>query len=598
MKVDVVCYGALRNYLPDEPSRQARVELGEGATVEAVVTALGIPGQHVFAVLLNGVETTRSTVLADGDEVTLMPPFSGGATKEQRMTDTLTSFDPRTGQVREEIPVTPVEEVPLIIERARKMAPEWAAIEPSGRARMMREVRHRIHARVDDIVETVSAECGKPRTEALAHDVLPVVTMLFYLEKIADKALRPQRVGRIMGSLAGVKSRVEWRPFGVVGVITPWNYPMSNSFLAFAPALFAGNTVVIKPSEVTPACGELLRELLEPLPPSVATVIQGRGDLGAALVDAPCDKISFIGSPATGRKICAAAAKHLTPVVMELGGKDAALVLEDADIERTAAGVAWGAFFNAGQTCCSIERAYVVDSIADTFQEKLLANVERIKQGDEVGSLTFKPQLEIVSRHVDDAVQKGARVLAGGPNAGRRNENGSLWYAPTVLDNISPDMDVLKEETFGPVLAITRVRDEEEAVRRANEDGVNLTASVWTRDERRAERIGARLRAGSVTLNLHGESAAAPWGPWGGAGESGFGRLNGEVGLREFTIPTHVTSPPIASLGRVWWYPYDEPTQRSLRAMVDVLSAPELRTKVKAVRDLAGNATKAMRTKF
>jgi succinate-semialdehyde dehydrogenase/glutarate-semialdehyde dehydrogenase len=517
---------------------------------------------------------------------------------KQSSPETLKSFNPRTGVIRGEVPVTPLAEVEQVVERARKMAPEWAGIEPAGRARMMAAVRHRVHDRIDDIVETVSAETGKPRPEALAHDVLPVVMMLIYFEKIAEKALRPQKVGRLMGPLAGVSSRIEWRPFGVVGAITPWNYPMSNSFLAFAPALFAGNTVVIKPSEVTPACGELLRELLEPLPPSVATVIQGGGELGAALVDAPVDKISFIGSPATGRRICEAAAKHLTPVVMELGGKDAALVLSDADLDRTAAGIAWGGFFNAGQTCCSIERVYVVDEVADAFQEKLLTKLRQVKQGDEVGTLSFKRQFEIVERHVQDAVAKGATVLAGGGDAGIKNENGSLWYAPTVLANVSDEMDVVKEETFGPVISITRVQDDEEAVRRANEDGVNLTASVWTKSAKTAERVGSRLRAGSITKNLHGETAAAPWGPWGGVGESGFGRLNGELGIREFTSPTHVAGTPMLSIGRSWWYPYDEATQKTLRGMVDVLGSPQMSEKVAGVRSILANSLKAMKGKF
>lgn len=514
-------------------------------------------------------------------------------------TKTLTSFDPRTGEVRGEIPATPLQEVPLIVERARKMAPEWAAIEPAGRARMMREVRHRIYDRLDDIVETVSAECGKPRPEALAHDVVPILMMLLYFEKIVGKALHPQRVGRLMGPLAGVSSTIEWRPFGVVGAITPWNYPMTNSFVSFAPALFAGNTVVIKPSEVTPACGELLKELLEPLPPSVATVIQGGGELGAALVDAPVDKISFVGSPATGRKICEAAAKHLTPVVMELGGKDAALVLSDADIDRTASGIAWGAFFNAGQTCCSVERVYVVEEVADSFQEKLLSKLAQVRQGDEVGSLTFERQLDIVERHVTDALAKGADLLAGGAGSGIRNENGSLWYAPTVLTNVTGDMDVIKEETFGPVLTITRVRDEDEAVRRANDEGVNLTASVWTGDGRKARRLGEKLRAGTITENLHGETlGSAPWGPWGGVGESGSGRLNGELGIREFTVPTHVARTPMLSLGRLWWFPYDEPTRKALRGVADVLGSASMAKKIEGARSIAANGLKAMKGKF
>ena len=511
---------------------------------------------------------------------------------------TLRSFNPRTGEVRKEIATTPVEEVPIVVERARKMAPEWAAIGPEGRARMMREVRFRLHDRLDDVLDVMTQETGKPLFEALAYDVMPSLFMLAYLEKTAPKVLRPQRVGPVIGAISGVSSRVHWKPFGVVGAITPWNYPFLNSFLAFAGALFAGNTVVIKPSEVTPECGELLRDILEPLPPSVATVMQGGGDVGAALVDAPCDKISFIGSPTTGRRICEAAAKNLTPVVMELGGKDAAVVCEDADIDRAAAGIAWGAFFNAGQTCSSLERVYVVDSIADRFQDRLLERLRKVKQGADVGPLTFKPQLEIVRRQVEDAVEKGARILHGGADEGIRNENGSLWFAPTVLTDLTDEMDALTEESFGPLLAYVRVRDEDEAIRRANEDSVNLTASVWTEDKDKAERLAQKLRAGAVTVNMHAESGAAAWGPWGGVGESGFGRLNGAIGLREFVYPLHVERPAGLKVGRLWWYPHDEASHAAMRGIVNLLGSRDLAGRSAAVKTVLGNALTAMKRKF
>lgn len=510
----------------------------------------------------------------------------------------LRSFNPRTGEVRREIPATPVEEVAMAVERARKMAPDWGSIDPVGRARMMREVRHRIHDRLDDVLEVITAETGKPLFEALAYDVMPTVVMLAYLERTAPKVLRPERVGRVLGPISGVSSQIKWMPFGVVGAITPWNYPITNSFLAFAGALFAGNTVVIKPSEVTPECGEVLRDLLEPLPPSVATVVQGGADVGAALVNAPCDKISFIGSPVTGRKICAAAAKHLTPTVMELGGNDAAVVCEDADLDRAASGIAWGAFFNAGQTCSSLERVYVVDSVADRFEDKLLQNLNEVKQGEHVGPLTFKPQLQIVKRQVKDALDKGARLLTGGAKEGMSNANGSLWFAPTVVTDLNEDMDVLTQESFGPLLAYVRVRDEDEAVRRANEDGVNLTASVWTTDKGKADRMAERLRAGAVTVNLHGESAAAPWGPWGGVGESGFGRLNGTPGLREFVYPMHVERAAGLNVGRLWWYPHDDESKAAMRGIVDIVSARDLSTKVQATKTVLGNALTAMKRKF
>ncbi|MDQ3987350.1 MAG: aldehyde dehydrogenase family protein [Actinomycetota bacterium] len=508
---------------------------------------------------------------------------------QKRSPGALKSLNPRTGEVLREIPTTSPGEVGDLVAQARKVAPEWAAIPPQGRARILREVRYRLYDMLDEIVETVSTECGKPRAEALAHDVVPALFMWLYYERVVHKALRSQRAGRLLGPIAGVTSRIDWRPFGVVGCITPWNYPITNSFLAFSAPLFAGNTVVVKPSEVTPGCGELLRKVLEPLPAGVATVIQGGGDVGAALVDAPCDKISFIGSPVTGRRICEAAAKHLTPVVMELGGQDAAIVCRDADLDIASSGVLWGSFFNAGQTCCSIERTFVVDSVADEFKERMLEKLSRLRQGPEdgdVGSITFPRQLEIVERHVSDAVEKGATLVAGGPDEGPKNKSGSLWYAPTVLEDVTSEMDVVKEESFGPILTITRVQDEQEAVRRANDEGVNLTASVWTKDRDRAEAIAAQLKAGTVSSNDHGTEVGMPWAPWGGVGESGFGRLNGKLGLQEFTVPVHVTHSLMPGMKKLWWYPYTENTDEAFRALAGILGAPGMGRKIEAGRSL------------
>jgi acyl-CoA reductase-like NAD-dependent aldehyde dehydrogenase len=511
----------------------------------------------------------------------------------------LKSFNPRSGEVMREVTTTPPIEIPEIVGQARKVQPEWAAISPQGRAHIMKQVRYRLNALIDDLVETVAAEAGKPPAEALAHEVMPVAVMLTYLEKAAPRALRSEHPMRLLAPVLGATSRVDYKPFGVVGAITPWNYPITNCFLAFAPALFAGNAVVVKPSEVTPGCGELIREILDPLPPGVATVVQGGADVGAALVDAPCDKISFIGSPPTGRKICEAAAQHLTPVVMELGGVDAAVVCEDADLDYTASGVVWGSFFNAGQTCSSLERVYVTDSVADEFKDRVLSKLSQVKQGDEVGPLTFKPQFDKVGKQIDDAVKKGSRVIVGGPEEGIRNKNGSLWYAPTVVEDPTEDAQVLTEESFGPILTLVRVRDEDEAIRRANEDAVNLTASVWTSDKRRADDIAARLRSGVVTVNHHGDTAATPWAPWGGVGTSGFGRLNGFWGLREFTYPVHVSHNIGAPrMKRLWWYPYDEASNQSLRGVSEALTAPTLEAKLEGAKKLFANVAPALRSKL
>ena len=513
----------------------------------------------------------------------------------------LKSVDPRTGEPLAEVPASTKAEVLDAVAVARKVAPEWAALDPRGRAHILKAVRHGIYSHLDDIVETIAAECGKPRAEALSAEVLQSVLAWLYLERTAHKHLRPERLGGVLGPALGLTTKVQYRPYGVVGAITPWNYPFGLSMAAIGPALFAGNTVVLKPSEVTPGVGEVVRAILEPLPPGVATVVQGAGNIGAALVDAPCDKICFIGSPGTGRKISAAAAAHLTPVVMELGGKDAAIVCEDADLEMASSGIVWGAFVNAGQTCAAIERIYVVESVADEFSQLVLGKIGRLRQGgpdSDVGSLTLKKQFDAVAHQVTDAVKKGARVLAGGPGQGPRNQKGSLWYAPTVLEGVSEDMEAMQEETFGPLVPIIRVRDDEEAIRRANEDGFNLTASVWTRNRSRGEAMAGRVRAGAVLVNAHGESWGSVWAPWGGVGESGHGRLNGRQGLREFVYPVTVGRNTTPGMKRLWWYPYDDATADGYRHAIGAVAAPRLSQKLEHVPAALKSVRRAIKAKL
>lgn len=526
-----------------------------------------------------------------------------GTRTRSKKAATLTSFNPRTGEAMGQVAATPPGDVVNVVAQARKIQREWAAIPPKGRALMLKEVRHRIYDNLDAIVETVSNETGKPRGEALVTDVLPSVLTLLYYERSAPRHLRTEHVGRLFTPLTGVSASIEWKPFGVVGCITPWNYPFFLSIMAVAPALFAGNCVVLKPSEVTPRVGELLRDVLDPLPPGVATVVQGAGDVGAALVGAPCDKIAFIGSPATGRKIAQAAAEHLTPVVMELGGKDAAIVCDDADIDVASSGVLWGSFVNAGQTCAAVERIFVHERVADEFTEQLLRKLERLRitqQGDgDVGALTLKRQLEVVDRHVKDAVEKGAHILAGGPGTGPSNDNGSLWFSPTVLEGVTDEMDLATEETFGPVVPIIRVRDEDEAIRRTNEDAFNLTSSVWTRDTAKARRLASRIRCGAVGINEIGAAASGlPFAPWGGVGESGYGRLSGKEGLREFVFPTHVAKKVVPGMKSLWWYPYDDASVATLRSAVEAMSAPTIKQKIQTVPRLASNIGRAIKAKL
>jgi acyl-CoA reductase-like NAD-dependent aldehyde dehydrogenase len=512
----------------------------------------------------------------------------------------LRSFDPRTGDAVAEVLSATPDEVRDAVGRARAAQPAWAELGVEGRYRELRKVARAIHEQMDDIVRTVSAETGKPEAEALSHDVLPTLLTITYLGRIAPKALRPQRIGRVVAPLLGFRSRIEWRPFGVVGCISPWNYPLYLSFMAVVPALLAGNTVVLKPSEVTPATGEWMREVLGALPKDVAIVVQGTGEVGGALVDAPCDKLCFIGSTETGRKIAEAAAKHLTPMIMELGGQDSAIVCADADLDVASSGILWGAFLNAGQTCTAIERVYVVEDVADQFVTQVVSKLGELEALPEpqIGPLSIERQFEVVDRHVRDAVERGAKVLTGGPAQSGDGARGSLRQAPTVLEGRAEGMAMFAEETFGPVLPIVRVKDEREAIRRTNEEGYNLTASVWSTDSVKARAIASRLKAGTVSINDHAAAAGAPWGIWGGVGDSGYGRLQGALGLREFTVPVHIAMSTLPRTKKVWWYPYDRPTVEALRSLVDFLGSEGVAEKAKAVRSIVPNALRAMRRKI
>ena len=515
----------------------------------------------------------------------------------------LKSFNPRTGEIMREIPANSPAEVLDIVAGARKVAPEWAAIPVEGRVRMLREVRHNIYRLQDRLVDIISKETGKTAFESLSLDVMGSLIMFYSFEKIAARALSTKRFGFfdapfLPKALFGLDSRVEYRPLGVVGCITPWNYPLWNTFAASMPALFAGNAIVIKPSEVTPGVGEMLKEIFEPLPSGVVNIVQGGGDIGAALVDARCDKISFIGSPATGRKICEAAAKHLTPVVMELGGADSAIVLDDANIDYVTSGTLFSAFFNCGQTCASLERIYVSDKIADEFRDAFAAKLRQVNEDDQIGSLTFKPQLETVTRHVEDALSKGATLVGGGPDVGKDNSDGSLWFPATALENVTEDMEVLTNESFGPLVTISRFSDDDEAIQRANNEAVNLTASVWSKDVKRAERVGSQLRAGVISINNHGVNAGAAWAPWGGVGESGFGRLNGEWGLREFTAPTHIGRPMMGQLKQPFWYPYDEESKKTILGVNKLLGSGNTGERVQGFIEALSNMGRSMKNKL
>ncbi|MFE4263640.1 aldehyde dehydrogenase family protein [Streptomyces sp. NPDC056883] len=424
---------------------------------------------------------------------------------------------------------------------AREAQPWWAGIGFAGRKKALDAWRVLILRRADELVDVIRAETGKTADDARLEVIL-VADHLRWAAAHAGKVLGRRRVpsGLLMFNQSAT---VEYRPLGVVGVIGPWNYPAFIPIGPVSAALAAGNTVVLKPSELTPAVGQWLADTLAEAVdgPRVLRVVTGSGETGAALCRAAVDKISFTGSSATGRRVMAACAENLTPVVIEGGGKDAMIVAADADLDAAADAAVWAAMSNAGQTCVGLERVYVVSEVADRFLRLVGDRAAALRTGDrpdaDLGPIVLPRQLEIIKAHVRDAVARGARVVLGGTESFT-----PPYVAPIVLADVPEDSVALTEETFGPVLVVNRVTCVDEAVDQVNASAYGLGASVYTGDRSQGRRIAGRLRAGMVSVNAVIAFAGIPALPFGGVGDSGFGRVHGPDGLREFTRTQAVTS--------------------------------------------------------
>jgi succinate-semialdehyde dehydrogenase/glutarate-semialdehyde dehydrogenase len=458
----------------------------------------------------------------------------------------------------------PEERVAAAVQRAREAQLAWGALPLRERVQHLRRLRGVLVRRMDEVIEVIREETGKPAVEALGHEVVIVAGLIRAYEKRAPRVLRPRRVGT--GILPHKGATRLYQPYGVIGVISPWNFPFSMPGIPVVAALFAGNTVVLKPSEVTPRSGALLAELAReaiPAHPDLIQVVHGAGETGAALVRSGVDKLAFIGSPGTGRRIMASAADSLTPLVMELGANDVAIICEDADLDRAAAGVVWGALSNAGQVCMSVERALVPERIYDRFAQAVQREMEKLRVGREgeydVGRLIFTPQREVIQRNVDDAVAGGGRVALGG----RALPGEPPGYAPTLILDATPEMALNAHETFGPVLPLIRVRDEDEAILVANAGPFGLNASVWTRSTARGKRIARRVHAGMVMVNDVLINFGIPELPYGGVKQSGFGRMMGDEGLLEFSQVKGIAHTRVAFRRELFWFPYT-PFQLSL----------------------------------
>ncbi len=486
----------------------------------------------------------------------------------------LAVFAPSTLEPLGEMEVATADDVRAAVERARKAQAEWAAKSFEERGRYLLRARDLLVERADAIADVICRDTGKPRLEAMTNEILAACDSLTFYAKRAKRLLRDEK--KRLHLMKTKKLVLSYRPMGVVGIITPWNFPFVLSLNPTVQALMAGNAVVLKPSEVTPFVGLALAQLLADagLPEGVFQVVSGDGSTGAALVDAGCDKISFTGSVRTGRKIAEACGRALVPCTLELGGKDPMIVCEDADVERAARGAVWGAFANSGQVCISTERVYVVEPLAQAFTDRVVELTRELRQGPEtvgdvdVGAITSQAQLEIIEHQVADAVARGARVLTGG----RRNPAyPGLFFEPTVLADVTHDMAIMREETFGPCLPIQVVRDEEEALALANDSSYGLQASVWTRDSWKGKRLANRIHAGGVVVDDVLVTYGIAESPFGGVKESGIGRVNGELGLKSYCHVQSVVLPRLRGKRELLWYPYDAKSLALVRRALRLL---------------------------
>jgi succinate-semialdehyde dehydrogenase/glutarate-semialdehyde dehydrogenase len=412
-------------------------------------------------------------------------------------------------------------------------------------------------------------------------ELAPTLDLMQFFARRTERLLRSEKIDIGMYGLMGRSSRIVFKALGVVGIISPWNFPWAIPLGEVVMALMTGNAVLLKPSELTPFTGLKIADIFRRagLPEGLLQVLTGDGTTGAALVESGVDKIMFTGSVATGKRVAVSAAKSLTPVVLELGGKDPMIVLDDADLNNAARAAVWGAFSNSGQACASVERCYVQANIADAFLSRVVDETRNLKQDlgssaeVDIAAMSSERQLALVEQQIENAVARGAKLLTGGKRSASLT---GPFYEPTVITNVDHSMPLMREETFGPVLPVMTFEKDEDAIRLANDSVFGLTASVWTRNLARGRRIASQVEAGTVMVNevlyTHGIAQT----PWGGVKQSGLGRTHGKLGLLELVTPQHVHVNRVGFIPDLWWFGYSPTASKLFRGFARRFSTGSL----------------------
>jgi acyl-CoA reductase-like NAD-dependent aldehyde dehydrogenase len=479
------------------------------------------------------------------------------------------------------------------VSAAREAQKEWGALPVKARARILSQMKGFLSDRAEHLVQAISSDTGKTRVEALATEIIPAQIALRYYIRMAHRFLKPRIVLPSSLLLANKWSKLLRVPCGVVGVISPWNYPFSIPFSEILTGLVAGNAVIFKGSSASRRVSDLIDACFRAceLPKGLFQMIRMPGSIaGDALLGSGIDKLFFTGSVSVGKKLMARAAETLTPISLELGGNDAMLVCEDADLDRATSGAVWAGLQNCGQSCGGVERIYVSEGVYEDFMEMLKRKVEALRVGSgtdydtDIGAMTTDSQLGTVRRHLDDALARGAVIEA---RSAMPELVTGRYIAPVVLTGVNHQMLVMKEETFGPVLGVMKVKDMEEAIGLANDSIYGLTGSVWSRNIQRAERIGKRLEAGVITINDHLMSHGMPETPWGGCKASGMGRTHGEAGFHEMTQTRVIVHDVLYFAKRdLWWQPYNEKVYRGLSGAMQIFYGSGFKKRAAGIRSL------------
>jgi acyl-CoA reductase-like NAD-dependent aldehyde dehydrogenase len=489
------------------------------------------------------------------------------------------SVNPATGKVIGHTPVNTVEYLERAVALAKIAQHEWIKLSFNERANHLFRIRDYIVENTDQIAEIISKDNGKTKMDALSTEVLPIAMAITYYAKNAGKILKRKQLHG--GSILTINKRsyIDRVPVGVVGIISPWNYPFAIPFHEIAMALIAGNGVVLKVATQTLEVGKMIRQCVKAggLPENLFSLINLPGSVaGDAFLNSGINKLFFTGSVAVGKQLMEKAAKHLIPVSLELGGNDAMIVCSDANLHRASNGALWAGLSNSGQSCAGVERVYVHADIYEAFISLLKKKISGLSQGADIdsnvdiGSMTTLQQLKKVQQHMKDALKKGAKIYPENLKV-KKNEKG-FFHQPVILENVTDDMLIMNEEIFGPLLAVKKVESIEEAVARANASSLGLTASVWTRSRKKGRQIASQLEVGSVMINDHLMSHGLAETPWGGWKESGIGRTHGFIGIEEMTQPRCVIDDILPGVQKnMWWYPHNKKVYEGLRGGLEFL---------------------------